>query len=56
MSGFLARRREAFGANVELSRRGLALFTGGDASQIDRARGVNAIKPSGAPLAEQEEK
>jgi L-ribulose-5-phosphate 4-epimerase len=42
-------RQEAFEANLELSRRGLALFTWGNASQIDRARGVIAIKPSGVP-------
>ena len=49
MSDFPALRRAAFEANLELSRRGLALFTWGNASQIDRARGVIAIKPSGVP-------
>jgi len=49
VSDFGDLRREAFGANLELSRRGLALFTWGNASQIDRARGVIAIKPSGVP-------
>ena len=47
MSDFTALRRAAFAANLELSRCGLALFTWGNASQIDRARGVIAIKPSG---------
>ncbi len=49
MSDFPALRRAALEANLELSRRGLALFTWGNASQIDRARGVIAIKPSGVP-------
>ena len=49
MSDFPALRRAAFEANLELSRRGLALFTWGNASQIDRGRGVIAIKPSGVP-------
>ena len=49
VSDFEALRRETFHANLELSRRGLALFTWGNASQIDRARGVIAIKPSGVP-------
>jgi L-ribulose-5-phosphate 4-epimerase len=42
-------RADALAANLELSRRGLALFTWGNASQIDRANGVVAIKPSGVP-------
>jgi L-ribulose-5-phosphate 4-epimerase len=49
VSDFPALRRAAFEANLELSRCGLALFTWGNASQIDRARGVIAIKPSGVP-------
>ncbi len=49
MSDFSSLRREALEANLELSRRGLALFTWGNASQIDRTRGVIAIKPSGVP-------
>lgn len=49
MSDFLALRREALEANLALSRCGLALFTWGNASQIDRARSVVAIKPSGVP-------
>jgi len=36
-------------ANVELGRRGLAPFTFGNASAIDRARGLVVIKPSGVP-------
>jgi L-ribulose-5-phosphate 4-epimerase len=36
-------------ANIELFRRGLAKFTFGNASGIDRARGLIVIKPSGVP-------
>ena len=37
----------AWDANMELHRRGLGLYTWGNVSQIDRERGVFAIKPSG---------
>ena len=40
---------QAFEANMELKRRGLVLYTWGNVSQIDRDRGVFAIKPSGVP-------
>jgi len=36
-------------ANLELVRRGLVLYTFGNASGIDRAAGLVAIKPSGVP-------
>lgn len=36
-------------ANLELARRGLAQFTFGNASALDRERGVVVIKPSGVP-------
>lgn len=36
-------------ANLELVRRGLVLYTFGNASGIDRERGLVAIKPSGVP-------
>ena len=36
-------------ANQELARRDLARFTFGNASAIDRSRGLVAIKPSGVP-------
>jgi L-ribulose-5-phosphate 4-epimerase len=36
-------------ANLELPRYGLALFTWGNASGIDRQRGLVVIKPSGVP-------
>ena len=42
-------RTAACRANVELARRGLARFTFGNASAIDRELGVVAIKPSGVP-------
>lgn len=39
-------------ANLELVRRGLVLYTFGNASGIDRERGLIAIKPSGVPYTE----
>ena len=42
-------RQQVLEANVELSRRGLAPFTFGNASAIDRENGVVVIKPSGIP-------
>lgn len=44
-----ALRAEVLEANLELVRRGLVLYTFGNASGIDRARGLVAIKPSGVP-------
>jgi L-ribulose-5-phosphate 4-epimerase len=40
-------RTEVYEANLELVRRGLVLYTFGNASGIDRASGLVAIKPSG---------
>lgn len=40
-------KREAYEANITLPRHGLINLTFGNASAIDRARGVFAIKPSG---------
>lgn len=40
-------KREAYEANLALPRHGLINLTFGNASAIDRARGVFAIKPSG---------
>jgi L-ribulose-5-phosphate 4-epimerase len=40
-------RREAYEANMELPRHGLIHLNFGNASALDRARGVMAIKPSG---------
>jgi L-ribulose-5-phosphate 4-epimerase len=45
-------KREAWEANMELNRRGLVLYTWGNVSQLDRTRGVFAIKPSGVPYDE----
>ena len=42
-------RDEVLRANVELSRRGLAKHTFGNASAIDRSAGRVVIKPSGVP-------
>jgi L-ribulose-5-phosphate 4-epimerase len=42
-------REEVFEANLELARRGLAIFTFGNASGISREDGLVAIKPSGVP-------
>jgi L-ribulose-5-phosphate 4-epimerase len=40
-------REEVLEANLEIVRRGLVLYTWGNASGIDRERGLVAIKPSG---------
>ena len=40
-------RREVLEANLELVRRGLVLYTFGNASGVDRDRGLVVIKPSG---------
>ena len=42
-----ALREEVFEANLELVRRGLVLYTFGNASGIDRESGLVVIKPSG---------
>jgi len=42
-------REEVLEANLELVRRGLVLYTFGNASGIDRNQGFVAIKPSGVP-------
>src|SRR6478736_4154902 len=42
-------REEVLGANLELVRRGLVMYTFGNASGISRAEGLVAIKPSGVP-------
>lgn len=44
-------KREAYEANVALPRHGLINLTFGNASAIDRAKGVFAIKPSGVDYA-----
>jgi len=45
-------KREAYEANVALPRHGLINLTFGNASAIDRAKGIFAIKPSGVAYAE----
>lgn len=42
-------RQQVLDANLELVRRGLVLYTFGNASGIARDRGLIAIKPSGVP-------
>ncbi|HEY3297399.1 MAG TPA: class II aldolase/adducin family protein, partial [Armatimonadota bacterium] len=42
-------REEVLEANLELVRRGLVLYTFGNASGISRDEGLVAIKPSGVP-------
>jgi L-ribulose-5-phosphate 4-epimerase len=44
-------RKQVLDANLELVRRGLVLYTFGNASGISRAEGLVAIKPSGVPYA-----
>ncbi|MCZ2075035.1 MAG: L-ribulose-5-phosphate 4-epimerase AraD [Bryobacterales bacterium] len=45
-------RCEVLEANLELVRRGLVLYTFGNASGISRAEGLVAVKPSGVPYEE----
>lgn len=45
-------RREVLDANLEIARQRLALYTWGNASGIDRDKGLVAIKPSGVPYDE----
>lgn len=40
-------KEQVYEANLELDRRGLVVYTFGNVSQVDRDRGVAAIKPSG---------
>jgi L-ribulose-5-phosphate 4-epimerase len=51
MSNFTELKREAYEANVALPRHGLINLTFGNASAIDRAKAVFAIKPSGVDYA-----
>src|ERR1700722_10975904 len=44
-----ALRAEVLDANLELVRRGLVLYTFGNASAVSREDGLIAIKPSGVP-------
>ncbi|WP_102798876.1 L-ribulose-5-phosphate 4-epimerase [Bowmanella denitrificans] len=40
-------KRQVYEANMELQQRGLVIYTFGNVSQVDRQKGVIAIKPSG---------
>ena len=40
-------REEVYKANMELPKRGLVTYTWGNASAIDREKGLFVIKPSG---------
>jgi L-ribulose-5-phosphate 4-epimerase len=42
-------RAEVLEANLELVRRGLVIYTFGNASGVSREHGLLAIKPSGVP-------
>lgn len=46
-TGFDELKEQAWRANLEIPRRGLALYTFGNVSAFDAARGAFAIKPSG---------
>jgi L-ribulose-5-phosphate 4-epimerase len=48
-SAYQELKERAWLANQEIPRRGLAIYTFGNASELDRGRGVMAIKPSGVP-------
>ncbi|WKN44870.1 L-ribulose-5-phosphate 4-epimerase [Tunicatimonas pelagia] len=49
---YQAIKDQAYEANLQLPALGLVLFTFGNVSAADRARGVFAIKPSGVPYEE----
>jgi L-ribulose-5-phosphate 4-epimerase len=49
MSAYAPLKEEAWEANREIPVRGLALYTWGNVSAFDPAKGVFAIKPSGVP-------
>jgi len=46
-AGYRELKERAWVANMEIPRRGLAIYTFGNVSAFDRERGVLAIKPSG---------
>ena len=52
MTAYLDLREQVFQANREIVRAGLVVLTFGNASGIDRAAGVMAIKPSGVSYAD----
>ena len=48
-SSYSALKEEAWQANMEIPRRGLAIYTFGNVSALDAKKAVFAIKPSGVP-------
>ncbi|WP_316810050.1 L-ribulose-5-phosphate 4-epimerase [Pedobacter heparinus] len=52
MSNYQEIREQAYEANMQLPKLGLVLFTFGNASAVDRTKGVFAIKPSGVAYEE----
>ena len=52
MNGYRELKEAAWRCNMDLPKLGLALHTFGNASAVDRERGVIAIKPSGVPYDE----
>ncbi len=52
--GYKTLKEEAYEANMQLPSLGLVLFTFGNASAVDRYKGVFAIKPSGVPYVDLE--
>lgn len=49
---YLELKREVYEANMQLHHRNLVVYTWGNVSQVDRERGVVAIKPSGVAYEE----
>ena len=52
MSEFKELKESVYLANMQLPALGLVLFTFGNASEVDRKKGVFGIKPSGVPYSE----
>ena len=52
MDPYISLREEAFQANLEIPKRSLAIYTWGNVSAFDPAKGIFAIKPSGVPYEE----
>lgn len=50
-SALASLKRSVYEANMRLAASGLAVLTWGNASGVDRERGILAIKPSGVPYA-----
>ncbi len=52
MSAYKQLKQIAWKCNLELLKRGLVIYTFGNASAIDHSQSVLAIKPSGVPCEE----